>query len=231
MPLETVFTFDEIYKAKTEALELVVYNNGEAVECTAAAYVLYNSGRTQKASGAITPTGTPANTLPVIIANTAFTSVEENCSIEWTFTADSKVRVFNSYFDVVAWKISCNVIDANLEKYYPDLSDHLWSGQSTYSTQIQLAFQDVKRDIKAKGRRANLIVVDADIAKLVELKSFVHIFNAFFRKPTDDVWLLRAQEAEAAYQSQFAKTILRYDETQDGIVDAEQKLGAVFLRR
>lgn len=231
MPLETKFPYDEIYEAKVDTLRLEVYQDGAAVECTVASYILYNSGRTEIASGSITPTGTPTNTLSVAIASDAFETIEENNSIEWTFTANSEVRNFNNFFDVVKWKINANVIDADLEKYYPELSNHIWSTQTNYSPQIDLAWQDVKRDIKAKGRRPSLIVVDSDIRKLIELKSFTHIFNAWFRKATDDVWLLRAQDAEKAYQEQFDKTELRYDESQDGIVDNAQNIGSYTLRR
>lgn len=227
--IEALFIHDEIYKAKADTLQLIVYKDGDAADCTVASYVLYNSGRTEIASGAITPS--PSNTLAVAVASDAFTEIEENCSIEWTFTADGEVRNFNNFFDVVKWKIHNNVIDANLQKYYPDIQEHLWTAQTNYSPQIHLAWQDVKRDIKAKGRRPSLIVVDSDIAKLIELKSFVHIFNAFFRKATDDVWLTRAKDAENEYANQFNKTILRYDESQDGIVDGKQQLGQYFLRR
>lgn len=231
--IEAKFVYDEIFKAKEDTLKLLVYKNGVAVECTAASYILYNSGRTEIASGSITPTGTPANELTVAVADTAFTEVEENCSIEWTFTADAEVMNFNSFFDVVKWKILLNVIDTDLEKYYPDIQDHLWSGQANYSTQIQLAWEYVKQDIKAKGRRPSLIVVDSDIKKLIELKSFVFIFDAFFRQAVDDVWLMRAQKAEENYRNQFDKTTLKYDESQDGIIDNPkgQNLGQVSFRR
>jgi hypothetical protein len=231
MTLETIFPYDEIFEAKADTLKLEVYKDGVAVECSAASYTLYNSGRTVIASGSITPTGTPANILSVPVAADAFKTIEENNSIEWTFTADSEVRSFNNFFDVVKWKIYANVIDSDLEQYYPDIQDHLWTNQANYSPQIQLAWKDVKRDIKAKGRRPSLIVVDADIKKLIELKSFIHIFNAWFRSATDDVWLLRAQEAEKAYQDQFRKTTLRYDESQDGVIDNKQNLGMGTLRR
>lgn len=231
MALETIFPYDEIYAGKADSLKLEVYQDGAAVECTVASYALYNSGRTEIASGSITPSGTPANTLTIPVASDAYENVEENNSVEWTFTVDLEVRNFNNFFDVVKWKIHANVIDSDLEKYYPDIQDHLWTGQANYSTQIQLAWQDVKRDIKAKGRRPSLIVVDADIKKLIELKSFVHIFNAWFRSATDDVWLLRAQNAEVTYQEQFNKIELRYDESQDGIVDIKQRMGMYSLRR
>jgi len=231
--IEAKFIYDEVYKAASDTLRLEVYNDGAAVECSAASSILYNSGRTEKASGSITPTGTPANILEVSIADSAYTEIEENCSIEWTFTADGEVRKFNSFFDVVEWKIHLNVIDSDLEKYHPDILDHLWTGQSTYANQIHLAWRAIKQDIKAKGRRPSLIVVDEDIKKLIELKTFCFIFESFYRKASDDVWLVRADRADQAYKDQFNKTTLRYDESQDGIVDTHpgQNLGMVSLRR
>ena len=230
--IEAKFTFDEIYVAKEDALQLKAYKDGVAVECTVASYVLYDSGRTEIASGEITPVGeSPNNVLNVTVQDSAFSEVEENCSIEWTFTADGKVRSFNNFFDVVKWKIYCNVIDSDLERYFPDLSEHK-IGQCC-DDQIELAWEYVKGDIKAKGRRPSLIVVDNDIKKLIELKALYFIYDFFYRQATDDVWLLRADRAEQNYQDQFGKTTLKYDETQDGVVDnaTGQNLGMVSMVR
>lgn len=227
MSIQTQFQTPEIFKAATESLSLKVYEDGAAATLSDASYVLYDQGTTEKATGSITPS---SNTLTVSVASTVFPVVLENCRIKWTFTVSSVEYTFQNHFDVVASKIVNPVIQADLEKNHPNLSDDLWSGETNFQTQIDKAFDYVRGRIKNKGLRAHLIIDAEQIKTAIEWKAMELIFFDFVREPNDQ-WDMRYQEAKAAFEEEFSSINFVYDTGDDGVADTQKRMNYYRMKR
>jgi hypothetical protein len=231
MSITTQFPTNEIFKETAEVLTLDVFVDGVAATIAASpvpTYTVYDSGKNEKASGNLTIS---TNSLSATIADTVFDTLQENCFIEFNFTIGSQAYYIVEYFHVVKRKMYCMVTDLDIKKYYPDLlPDKLWNSQSTINDQIQLAFRDVQLDIFNRGNRIRLIPNNMAIKKLIELKTLLILFEAFYRED-DDVWMNRMERIEEKYRTQFDGTRFEYDADENLIVDQVKNMGVIDLNR
>lgn len=210
-----------------DSFVLTLYEEGSVVTIDSASFVLYDSSGNEKDSGSITPSD---NTLTVSVSADTFSVVQENCRIEWTFTISSVERKINTFFDVVKWKIYNNVIDSDLKKYFPDLTDSLWTGETNFSDQINKAFEYVKIDIKNKGRRPYLIVNNDAVKQLIELRALSLVFLGFSRE-IDDNWIVKSKDFMSVYSDRFDSTVFKYDDDQSGTIDSETSFNSIRVKR
>lgn len=227
MSLTTQFKENEIFEDTVESLLLEIFEGGEACVVSSASYVLYSSTNKEKASGSITPV---ENKLTVTIEDTVFTDTEEDCRVQWKFTVSGNIYKFNNLFDVVKNKITNCVIDVDLKNFHHDLVDDLWSGETNYDNQIQQAFKDVRKDIKNKGNRCNLLIDFEQIKSLIILKTFILVFYDL-AKNTEDIWWAKFEKELEKYSSEFSKTNFKYDGDEDNAIDITKTFGNVNLKR
>ena len=140
--------------------------------------------------------------------------------IEYTISSVDYKRIF--LFHVVLSKLKHSVSDSFLQKYHPQLDDELWDGETTYTTQIDRAFNDVKQDIYNRGRRPHMLLDGSQIDHLVALKSFELIF-ADFSKGEDDRWGFLLRHYMEKYKDEFQKLRIKYDADEDGIIEKDER--------
>jgi len=167
---------------------------------------------------------------------TAFTSAErdttplEDYRLLLKYTVSSVAYQANFLFDDCRTPLVCSVVDADLLKYAPELSSDIWQGQTTFTSQIERAFDDIKRSLKERGRRASLIVDAMQINDLVVVHALELIFFDFAKSETD-IWWIKYLKLAAKFQSEFENLHLKYDEDEDGAVDDTAFFGSVKLVR
>jgi hypothetical protein len=203
-----------------------VTKDGVASEVSGASAVLYNSGSTEKATPIPVISGAENNILTTTILDTYYTVIEENCRIEWTFSVDGKEQIYNNLFDVVNYKIVNPVITADLVAMHPDLTVDLWDTQDNFQPQIDEAYESVKTDIKNKGNRPALLVDMSQLTKPLKYNALSVIFWGQFVGPGDR-WMVLAQKADEDYDTEFSKTVFKYDSTGDGPVSVDRTFGNI----
>jgi len=229
MAITTQLSQHEIFKAAVESLTLTVYSDGALATLTYASYVIYDSGTTVKGSGSITP-GT--GTLTISIPATYYTEVIENCRVKWTFTAAGSVHVLHNIFDVVSTKVANCVIDADLQKLYPNIMVDLPSTQTNYSPQIHQAFKSFKNKIRARYNKPHLVIdfSPEPFQEIIINKALGIIFRNRMREK-DDKWWTLYQEHEAEYQRLFDNAKFPYDSNDDSIVDTKGNFASIKLAK
>ena len=217
----------EVLKGTSEAFSVTVYDAGVAATISSASYALYNSGGTEKSSGSVTPA---SGVLAITILATHFPNVEESCRVKWTFVVGGITYVDHSLFDVVATKIWNSVLTSDLQKYHPNLTDDLWNGETNFDTQLQLAFNETKGDLKNKGLTPAGIVDGSQVKRMVIFKAFQLIFEDFSRD-VGDIWEIRAEKAGDRYDLLIENTPIVFDQSGDEIVDSKETQWGVELMR
>lgn len=230
MAIETQLTDNQVLKAKSQDLVLTVYKDGAATAVSGASCILYDSGTTEKATPTPVVSGDNNEIITVTVEATVYTEIEDDCRIEWTFTADSKTIVTNSLFDVVNYKVYNPVITADLLAMHPEIDDDQWTDQSNFQNQIDEAYEDFLVDVRNKGTRGAWIVDMSQIKRPIKYKSLSIIFKSFI-KQSDDVWEKLFILYSDMYDSELAKTRFKYDATGDGAVDTVLTLGTVHFGR
>jgi len=217
-----ILTENEAVKGIAFPIEVKIYEDGTQIIPTAATITVYDeSGSELVEDQSMTidgSTGTLTYTLPA--TNTS--DLEENAVIVIEYTYGGLDYKASFLWDCVINRLKCSVVDDDLKKYFPALADEIWGVQSNYDTQIAEAFQEVKSDIKDKGRRPAMLIDGTQLRKLIILKAFQIIFFDF-AKAEDDIWFVRYEQMRETYEMRFSKLIIKYDADEDGIIDSDEK--------
>lgn len=156
-------------------------------------------------------------------------------SVEYTVGGVKQKAVF--LFDLVLNQLKCNVLDADLQAYSPQISAEMWPADdapANYDGQIQEAFKIVKRGIKDKGKRPAMLIDGSQVRELVILKTFEMLCFDFAKAATaNDIWWMRYQKYAEMYKAMFAGLNIKYDEDQSGTIEPEEKetLGQITFQR
>lgn len=218
-------TENEAVKRYDYDIEAKVYEEGEQIEPVAATITVKDDGGTKLVEDEdmdIDDSGTMTYTLDSDHTGDLF----EDGVIEIEYeTSDGEVVKMVRLFDVVLNRLTCSVIDNDLKSYFPTIVDFLWTDeQDNYDVQIEEAFKLVKRDIKDRGRRPHMLLDGEQVRELVIVKTFCLIFEAFFKQRSDeDRWWVLYEEFKEKYDMKFAKLIIKYDEDEDGLIDADER--------
>jgi len=154
----------------------------------------------------------------------------ENYRLILKYTYSGTVYTVNFLFDDCRTPLTCSVVDDDLKKLYPEIADHIWDGHTTYTAQIGRAFDDVRRKLKEKGRRAVLMVDASQVNDLVVIRTLAMIFNDF-AKSTEDIWWQRYLKMSEQFEADFANLSIDYDEDEGGDVESAVGFGNVRLDR
>jgi hypothetical protein len=234
MNVTTKFLTEEIFPSKAETLTVKVYDDGVAVEPTAATYEVYDGTGNLISSGTASTAAEEGETIKNVISAsvgaTDFTEDEVDCHVEWQLTINSESFVFINLFDVVNYKIHNNVSDEDLLTYFPNLANELTSTQSGFDTQIQRAFTEVKLALKEKGIIPRRMLDSEQVKHLIILKAFEIIFFAFPRTP-ESVWQVRYDEVKKKFEEALKKLILKYDDDESGVPEGEIRFSTIRLQR
>lgn len=230
MSISTVPQTAEIYAAAIDSIGLDVYSAGSLVSVSGISFKLFGPGETtERRSG----TGATASTGKITAATTAtdFPDEEEDARCEFTYTAAGETVVTNVLFDVVSYKVLSPITSARAQQYFPQLADHKWAGTTSWETQIQLAWSEVKADLRAKGINPRRIPDSSQIERLVVYKALELIFWAFPRQRDGSIWRQFYEDCGARYQKALDSTPIPVDTDGDGNVDGVARFGSVRLMR
>lgn len=234
MAITTQFLSDEIYPNRAESLVVKVFEDGGAVEPTAATFTIYDSMGNEISSGTAVLSAESGESVTNIatasVGATDFTEDELDCHIEWTFTIYSKPYIFINLFDVVNYKIHNNVTDEDLLAYFPNLKEDLTSNQSNFDVQVQRAFIEVKTDLKEKGIIPRRMLDSEQVKHLIILKAFEIIFFSFPRQP-ESIWEIKYQSIKTKYEEYLKKLTLKYDTDESGTPETVVGFSTIRLQR
>lgn len=214
--IQVQFKTPEIQKATAETFEAYVYVDGASATPTSPAYWIYDSGLSELATG--TPT-VASNKMSFSILSTLFEEVEENCQVLWQFTAGAKINQYRFFFDVVNAKIANTIIVQDLLDMYDDLNSHRPAAVSTWAVMIDRAYEEIRQEIKNRGRRPYAMIDGMQIQPLIFEHALQLIFQRLMREPGDRWEGLRLLH-EANYQRLLASLNIQYDEDSDLIPDS-----------
>ncbi len=211
--------------------EIKVYVDGVLTAPSAATLSLFKPSGTEEVTDRVCTIGP---TTKVITAT--FTTAEreddamEDYRLLLKYTIGGIVYQTNFLFDDCMTPLYCSVIDTDLTALAPELASDRWDGQSTFTTQIERAFGDIKRRLKERGRRARLMVDGSQIHDLVVTHALELIFFDF-AKSGDDIWWIKYLKQAEKFNSEFENLHLKYDTDEDGVVDDGVIFGTVNLVR
>jgi hypothetical protein len=219
---------EEVYYGAVDAITASIYLDDAAATATTATASLYDSGNNLVRSPAVT---IAAGSLSIATTANDFDTAERGCSVRWVVTASLANYNFQTLFDAVKHKAPCPITGLDLLAFYPDLNSQLPSGTTTWNTQIQAAFAEVKDDIWTRGYRGNTVLEPRQLKRLTTEKALAVIMGSFARTP-DSIWAVRAAGHEAKYQRLLGSERLWFDTDQDGARDADSSaFGTISLVR
>ena len=133
---------------------------------------------------AVTVDGSGTCTYTLSAANAA--TLGSNYTAQWVLTdSNADVHEFLQLFDVVEYPLHNMVIQADLVKHHPDLTNHLFSGESDAQAYIEMAFEDVYATIEANGLRPWLVLGSHELRRPTEHLALAKLFLARVNSPGD----------------------------------------------
>lgn len=166
---------------------------------------------------AVSVDGNGTCTYSLVAGNTG--ELNANYSAQWILTdSNGDVHEVPQLFDVVRYPLRNMVVQADLVKHHQDLADALFSGQSNFQDDIELAFEDVYAGIERKGKRPYLILSSEDMRRPTEHLTLFKIF-ASRRKEEGDRWDVYAQYHWDRYHAWMEGAVFVYDEDETGTAD------------
>jgi hypothetical protein len=167
--------------------------------------------------------------LPIAVTE-KYESPLEDYRLRLKYTLASVEYQVNFLFDDCLTPLTCSVVDDDLLKLAPELGDDRWEGQTTFTTQIERAFGDVKRKLKEKGRRASMMIDATQVNDLVVTHALELIYRDFAKAP-DDIWWVKYLKLAEEFGADFDKLRIKYDTDEEGEVDEVAFFGNVGLIR
>lgn len=149
-----------------------------------------------------------------------------NWTAHWELTSGIGQHTCLQMFDVVRYPLQNPVEQTQLVRHHEDLADVLFSGQSDYSKQIELAFEDVYYMLESKGRRPNLVLSSEDLKRPIEHLSLHKIFLSRFKEEGDRWWLLADYHLKQ-YHAWAQSMNFVYDEDNSGTVDGVSEFDSI----
>lgn len=192
-------------------------------------------------AGTITILGPGGSSLPDSAVSGAAVSVDGNGTMTYSFTAANAANLDANYtaewnatvsgvvydavqlFDVVRFPLYNSVNQADLVKYYPDLADTLFSGESDFQAYIEQAFEEVYAHLDNKGKRPYLVLSREDLRRPTEHLALQKIFQSR-RKEIGDKWDIRFEFHRLEYHRWVSETRFVYDEDESGTADGTSSL-------
>jgi hypothetical protein len=136
----------------------------------------------------------------------------------------------NFLLDVVLTPLVLSVSESDLIERHPNLALDLWDGVDTYTTQIEEAFETVKKDIKNKGNRSSMIIDSSQISILIKFKALEIIFFDFSIDNEGILWD-KYLEYKEKYSQELNSINIEYDSNMDGTIDSTLTFGTIDLVR
>ena len=215
-------------------IEIKIYRSGAQIVPTSVTLTVKDPGGTVQVED-VSLTPSVAGTITYELATAYTGTLWENALLELSYVDEaSNAQKETLFFDVVLSVLKCAVIDTDLTDYEPDLASHRWSSQTTYDKQIQKAFEQVKRDIKNKGRRPEMLIDGSQVKEVVIYKTLSIICFSFAKDVDEDIWWHKYLKWEDMFKTEFEKLVIKYDESESGTIEDEEKqdtVGAIFFRR
>lgn len=214
-------TEDQAQQSTAYGIEVKVYRGGSQIIPSAATITVKDPGGTALVEAASMTINAATGTLTYTLASTLTEDLGENYIIEVDYTASGESCQAVFFFDVVLQKLRVTVTDEDLRAYYPQIGDELWSEEASYAGQIEAAFLLIKRMIRDKGKRPEMLIDGTQLRELVIIKAFEMIFFAFAKNP-DDIWWARHQKYAALFDQRFQALRIKYDEDESGTIDEDE---------
>ena len=164
------------------------------------------------------------------LESTDIENLGENYRIYVEYIYSGVTYPVNFLLDVVLTPLVLSITDLDLQERHPNLADDLWTGQTSYETQIALAFDVVKTDIKNRGNRPDMLIDNRQIEIPIEYKSLELIFFDFATSNEGINWE-RYIEYKRKYSEFMSNLIVKYDSNRDGIIDSVESIGNLRLLR
>ena len=136
----------------------------------------------------------------------------------------------NFLLDVVLTPLALSINDLDLQERHPNLETDLWTGQTNYSKQIDLAFDEVKTAIKHKGNRPDMIIDCKQIEKVIEYKAMELIFFDFSTSDEGVNWA-KYKAYKEKYDIALNNLNIQYDANRDGIIEQAKTFNTIKLLR
>ncbi len=233
--LVEILTEDKAVKDLDYPIEVKIYRDGSQVIPTSVTITVKNPDGTAQVTAVAMSIEALVGTLTYTLTSTYTDTLWERAWMEISYTDDNSVtqkQIF--YFNVVNVRLGVAVITAHLEKLHPQLLNEIWSDQSpaNYSPQIQVAREDVDRDLVDRGFRPELLVDSKQTVELVRTKTLEIICKDFI-KAIDDRWHILWMAYKEEYSDRLVKFKFTYDKDESISVDAgeEESFGQIELRR
>ncbi len=132
-------------------------------------------------------------------------------------------------FTVNLTPLVCPVTDDDLKRIVPRIVADIWANQTTYSSQIWLAFQDVQARVRAKQENPSQIIDAAQIKMPIVWRALWYIYQDFVVDPNDK-WYMRMLNADKEYNDSFNNLSLDVDEDYNKVHDETEPQDAGSVR-
>lgn len=213
--------------------EIEVYEDGAIVAPSSASISLYSPSGVLMVDARVATIDSSTKRISAVF--TSGESGEINTKAEdWRLMVDYEIGSVadqaNFLFDSCLVLLENSVVDDDLLKLHPNLADERYEAQANFNPQIEKAFSDIKRILKEKGQRPNLLIDAAQIRSLIIAHALEIIFFDF-AKTVDDIWWHRYQEMKNDYLGQWETIVLKYDSSEVGTVDEAKTFGTRELIR
>lgn len=201
--------------------------DGVDIDASATATIaISNPAGTEIVSATAMTAALPYFTYAVDTSDTDDYPLDERYIADILVTHSAKVYPYRVFFDVVRSPFVLMVGDDDIIAQFPSAGSRYPSGQTDYSKQLLLAFEEIKTEILAQGFRPALMVDPAQF-RLPVIFLTLHILhrNIWKKESADrwsedaDYWFMRYEKSMA---TALATVMVRYDSDEDGKVGDDE---------
>ena len=209
-----------IERDRVTVLSVQMYAAGSLVTPTSGTVTIYNGANEAVVSAAAITTGS-TSTYAVQTSSVASQVYGAGWRVEWSLVMpDTYTHLVRQSASLVRVRLACPVSDVDILAAHPELSSYYPSGQSSYSTQIGMVWEDAQGWLEGKGRRPYL-VTDASALRPWLRAACLAVVCRMQAGDGDaaNKWAQLADLYEARAIAERDNLTLEYDETDSGLVD------------
>lgn len=199
---------------------------GTQQTATAGTYTLFQgSNSTALLTQAVASFGPPAST-SIAASVTASEDLATDWMEIWSLTIGGVSRDYQRPVYLVRRELYPTITDTDLLDYHTDLADVRDPANSTFQGQRDQAWTSIQKRLIERGNFPQLIMDDWALREIHVYKTLELIFRDAAQEIGDGRWKELAGEYARLFTEAWDRTNFRYDQDQEGTIDADDRSSA-----
>ncbi len=214
---------DVLERASQQVVKLEVWYQGSLVAPDSGTLSLLGpDGTAHVDAQSVTVSGNIAQYTIGAVSIPASLALGRLYQLKWVLSFGSETRTIVRNCSLSLRQMVLPVADGDLTREYPDLLVQMGDYATTLQGFIELAKDDVLRELSKSGQWVHIIVGASTLYEVIRQRALYHSFKFLFRLTSGDNRFERLMDDHRDdYGKELDTLVARFDRTGDGLADGE----------